>query len=43
MENPSEKLKDLRDKIKDGEGYLSVTPEYNHSPSAAMKRLNIAV
>jgi NAD(P)H-dependent FMN reductase len=37
MENPSEKLKDLRIKIKDAEGYLSVTPEYNHSTSAAMK------
>lgn len=37
MENPSEKLKDLRNKIKDAEGYLSVTPEYNHSTSAAMK------
>src|SRR3712207_4205763 len=37
MDNPSEKLKDLRNKIKDSEGYLSVTPEYNHSTSAAMK------
>jgi NAD(P)H-dependent FMN reductase len=37
MENPSERLKDLRNKIKDAEGYLSVTPEYNHSTSAAMK------
>ena len=37
MENPSEKLKDLRNQIKDAEGYLSVTPEYNHSTSAAMK------
>ena len=37
MENPSEKLKDLRNKIKDAEGFLSVTPEYNHSTSAAMK------
>src|SRR5215218_1069070 len=37
MENPSEKLKDLRNKIKDAEGYLPVTPEYNHSTSAAMK------
>ena len=31
MLNPSEKLIDLRNKIKDAEGYLSVTPEYNHS------------
>lgn len=37
MVNPSEKLIDLRNKIKDAEGYLSVTPEYNHSTSAAMK------
>src|ERR687898_929945 len=37
MENPSERLKDLRNKIKDAEGYLPVTPEYNHSTSAAMK------
>jgi NAD(P)H-dependent FMN reductase len=35
--NPSEKLRDLRNKIKEAEGYLSVTPEYNHSTSAAMK------
>jgi NAD(P)H-dependent FMN reductase len=37
MDSPSEKLKDLRNKIKAAEGYLSVTPEYNHSTSAAMK------
>jgi NAD(P)H-dependent FMN reductase len=37
MVNPSEKLIDLRNKIKDAEGYLSVTLEYNHSTSAAMK------
>ena len=37
MENPSDKLKDLRNKIKDAEGYLSITPEYNHGTSAAMK------
>src|ERR671920_2586220 len=36
-ENPSEKLRDLRNKIKEAEGHLSVTPEYNHSTSAAMK------
>ncbi len=41
MENPSEKLKDLRNKIKDAEGYLSVTPEYNHSTSAALKNTQI--
>jgi NAD(P)H-dependent FMN reductase len=37
MENPSEKLRDLRNKINNAEGYLSITPEYNHSTSAAMK------
>ena len=37
MVNPSEKLIDLRNKIKDAEGYLSVTAEYNHSTSPAMK------
>ena len=37
MVNPSEKLRDLRNKVKDAEGYVSVTPEYNHSTSAAMK------
>jgi NAD(P)H-dependent FMN reductase len=37
MSNPSEKLKDLQNKIKNAEGYLPVTPEYNHSTSAAMK------
>src|SRR5688572_841140 len=39
MVNPSEKLRDLRNKVKDAEGYLSVTPEYNHSTSAAMKNI----
>ena len=37
MENPSSNLRDLRNKIKNAEGYLAVTPEYNHSTSAAMK------
>jgi NAD(P)H-dependent FMN reductase len=37
MSDPPEKLIDLREKIKDAEGYLAVTPEYNHSISAAMK------
>ena len=37
MVNPSEKLRDLRDKIKDAEGDLSITPEYNYSTSAVMK------
>jgi NAD(P)H-dependent FMN reductase len=37
MSDPQEKLIELREKIKDAEGYLAVTPEYNHSVSAAMK------
>ncbi|PWU79646.1 MAG: NADPH-dependent FMN reductase [Candidatus Nitrosopolaris wilkensis] len=37
MSNPTEQLKDLRNKIKDAEGYMPVTPEYNRSMSAAMK------
>jgi NAD(P)H-dependent FMN reductase len=37
MTNPAEKLRDLWSKIKAAEGYLPVTPEYNHSTSAAMK------
>jgi NAD(P)H-dependent FMN reductase len=37
MTNPSEKLIDLHEKIKAAEGYMPVTPEYNHSTSAAMK------
>ena len=37
MTDPSEELKDLRNKIKNAEGYLAVTPEYNRSTSAAMK------
>jgi NAD(P)H-dependent FMN reductase len=37
MSNPEEKLIDLHNKIKDAEGYLPVTPEYNHSTSAVMK------
>ena len=37
MENPSSKLRDLQNKFKNADGYLAVTPEYNHSTSAAMK------
>jgi NAD(P)H-dependent FMN reductase len=37
MSDPSPKLKDIWIKIKDAEGYLAVTPEYNRSTSAAMK------
>jgi NAD(P)H-dependent FMN reductase len=37
MTNPSEKLIELENKIKSAEGYMPITPEYNHSTSAAMK------
>jgi NAD(P)H-dependent FMN reductase len=37
MVDPSEKMKSLRNKINDAEGYLAVTPEYNRGPSSAMK------
>ena len=37
MVDPSEKMKSLRNKINDAEGYLAVTPEYNRGPSGAMK------
>ena len=37
MPNPTAQFIDLRNKIKDAEGYMPVTPEYNHSVSAAMK------
>jgi len=37
MDDLSSMLRDLQNKIKNAEGYLAVTPEYNHSTSAAMK------
>ena len=37
MSDPPEKIKDLRNMISDAEGYVPVTPEYNHSTSSAMK------
>jgi NAD(P)H-dependent FMN reductase len=37
MTNPSQTLIDLHEKIKAAEGYMPITPEYNHSTSAAMK------
>jgi NAD(P)H-dependent FMN reductase len=36
MTNPSQTLIDLHEKIKAAEGYMPITPEYNHSTSAAM-------
>ncbi|MGH9951260.1 MAG: NADPH-dependent FMN reductase [Nitrososphaeraceae archaeon] len=37
MTPPSKKLTELRTKIVDADGYMAVTPEYNHSTCAAMK------
>ena len=37
MENPPQKLKDLQQIIKNADGYIPVTPEYNHSISSALK------
>ena len=37
MEEPTEIMKSLRNKINDAEGYLAVTPEYNRAPSGAIK------
>ena len=35
--DPPENLKQLWNQIVDAEGYMPITPEYNHSTSAAMK------
>jgi NAD(P)H-dependent FMN reductase len=35
--DPPENLKQLRNQIVDADGYMSITPEYNHSNSAAVK------
>ena len=37
MENPPENLQKLYTIIKEADGYIPVTPEYNHSVSSAMK------
>ena len=37
MKNPSEKMQMLHDTIKNADGYVALTPEYNHSTSAALK------
>ena len=37
MKNPSENLQKLYTIIKEADGYIPVTPEYNHSISSAMK------
>ena len=38
MTNPSEKLIDFHEKIKVAEGYMLVTPEYNHRTSAGTEK-----
>jgi NAD(P)H-dependent FMN reductase len=37
MDTPSEKLQKLQKIIKEADGYVPITPEYNHSVSSAMK------
>lgn len=37
MDNPSDKMKNLRNQIRDAEGYVPIAPEYNRSISSAMK------
>ena len=37
MNDPPEKLRNLQSIIKNADGYLPVTPEYNHSISSALK------
>ena len=36
MNDPPQKLKELQSEIKNADGYLPITPEYNHSTSPAM-------
>ena len=37
MESPPEKLQKLQKIIKEADGYIPITPEYNHSISSALK------
>jgi NAD(P)H-dependent FMN reductase len=39
--DPPENLKQLRNQIVEAEGYMPITPEYNHSTSAAMKNTRL--
>ncbi len=39
MDNPSKKIKELRNKIKSSEGYVSITLEYNRGTSGALKNI----
>ena len=37
MDSPPEKLQKLQKIIKEADGYVPITPEYNHSVSSALK------
>lgn len=37
MKSPSQKITSLQKMIKEADGYVPITPEYNHSVSAALK------
>jgi NAD(P)H-dependent FMN reductase len=37
MTEPPERLKDLREKIKNADGFMPISPEYNHSTSSVLK------
>jgi NAD(P)H-dependent FMN reductase len=37
MPSPPSKIKSLQNTVKDSDGYMPITPEYNHSTSSALK------
>ena len=37
IESPSKKLQEFQKTIKDTDGYIPITPEYNHSVSSTLK------
>ncbi len=37
MDSPTQKITNLQKIIKDADGYMPITPEYNHSTSSALK------
>ncbi|TBR22135.1 MAG: NADPH-dependent oxidoreductase [Candidatus Nitrosotenuis sp.] len=37
MPSPPSKIKNLQNMVKDSDGYMPITPEYNHSTSSALK------
>lgn len=41
MAHPSDRLQFLRNQIKEADGYLPITPEYNRSTSSAMKNTRL--